>query len=185
MNRRRKRLQERRNLICRRLLFRDQALLGLPSDSFSGQSVWLDSSMLRCFFSCDDSLEDFFRKARVASILNNNSYLCKHSNGLNPNVACRGKLVSFEMYEAVKEIIEAEYEYFLRDESDDEETHLVNCAKKLKTPLQEYVITKDSNIQCKRCGLSCQSEMRGKLKFLEVCAQVMPPNFSFFSNRLL
>jgi len=167
MNRRTKRLQERSNLICRRLLFRDKALMGHASDFSSGQSVWLDSSMLRCFFSCDDSLDEYFRKARVASILNNNSYLCKHSNGLNPYVACRGKLVSFEMYKAVKEIIEAEYESFLRDESDGDETHVVNCTKKLKTPLQEFVITKDSNIQCKRCGLSCQSEMRGKLKFLE------------------
>ncbi len=175
--RRRKRLDRRKILISKRLLFGDTGRTGFPSETLSGESVWIDSSILRRFLSCDDSLEEIFQNANVASILNNKSYLCTHSNGLNPNVACRGKLIPLEIYQAVKEIIEEEYDTFLRYESDGNKTHSINGAR--NKPLQEYVFNKDSNLRCKKCGLSHQSEMREKLKCLEVCANSTHPIFSF------
>jgi len=61
-----------------------------------GEHVWVDSSFLRRFFSCQDNLEDLFRGAICrGTVLRRESFVCEHSQGLHPRVAREGISNSF------------------------------------------------------------------------------------------
>ena len=161
-----KRLFHRQTQICRQLLFPETKLvIENPSQCDGrGNCVWVNSAILRRFFSRHDSLDDIFSKASRASdsaILSNEPFLCGHG-GLHPRVACKGKLLPREVYNIFETIFLQEYKMFLCDEMLGHPVHT-------PTALYDFLFIEDKNLSCKQCGLSYQCAMKEKLEKFKVC----------------
>lgn len=128
--------------------------------------VWVDSNFLRRFLSCEDDLEDLFRNAlRSNTIYKRESFLCEHSQGLNPRKARQGKLISSDMYDALESILRHEYEMFLDDRSED--TKLA-C----QLTLMDNKFIDGDNLTCRECGISYQQETAKKHELFDTLISI-------------
>lgn len=128
--------------------------------------VWVDSNFLRRFLSCEDDLEDLFRNAIESNTLyKRESFLCEHSQGLNPRKARQGKLLSMEMYDALESILRHEYEMFLDDRSED-----TKLARQLTLMDQKFI--DGENLTCQDCGVSYQQETAKKYELFDTLISI-------------
>lgn len=113
-----KRIKYRQDQIQLQLLSPEQKLLiDVSAESGSVDNyVWVDSTTLSRFFSCNDGMKDIFESASESELISDKSFLCEHSKGMHPRIACSGKLLPKETYEKFENILRGEYELYMQHE---------------------------------------------------------------------
>mmetsp|Transcript_21335 Transcript_21335/g.46317 ORF Transcript_21335/g.46317 Transcript_21335/m.46317 type:complete len:1522 (+) Transcript_21335:285-4850(+) len=150
-----RRIRARQDQIVKKLLF-PTSQLAMTTHSESNK-IWIDSSFLRRFFSCQDDMGDLFQRASQSlPILSSQSFLCEHSKGLHPRVARQGKFIPPHAYNALEAIVQEEYSMFLHDQDSD-------LASIPELTLTDCKFVEDINLTCQDCGVTYQQETRRKL----------------------
>ena len=186
------RIQFRRKQIVRNLLSSTSQLV---FDGKENNHVWVDSTFLRRFFSCQDGLGDIFQKAHESStFLKSQVFLCEHLKGLHPRVARTGmfsifvfakqmlsfsetvllgfylgKMLSPKVYAALEAIIQEEYLLFRNHQDFGELVDMISD-KDPSPALFDNRLVESSNLNCVECGLRYQKETRKKYDLLTVSA---------------
>lgn len=152
-----------------RLLCSESNLFDDVAQSVSDK-VWVDATMLRRFFSCNDGLEDIFRNTVAANdiaVLEDCKLLCSHSAGLHPRAARKGKLLSRELYAELNKIMMEEFTQFASEEGSPTGSLSARADNAFKNHAVE-----NSRLVCGPCGSQFQNEGRKKLETFQTLISI-------------
>ena len=132
----------------------------VPDDSSSDRFVWVSTGFLRRYLKCqpDNELDSLFESR--GPIIQNNDFRCPHGDGLEPQVAHTGKLLSLRMYDTLVGLIRGERalvrgELQAGDAADEAE-------------IEDYMIASDMNLICTECSKAHQASLLRKLDRVRV-----------------
>ncbi len=128
--------------------------------------IWVDASMLRGFFSCQDGSEVMFHNA-ASNELEDCKLLCSHSTGLHPRAVRRGKLLSRELYGELNRIVLDEFTLFPMVE----ESENGSLSTTAGSSFEDHAV-ENSNLICKPCGIQFQSEGRKRLETFQTLVSI-------------
>lgn len=126
--------------------------------------IWVDATMLRKFFSCQDGLEAIFHSTADSNELEDCKLLCNHSTGLHPRAVRKGKLLSRELYDELNRIVLEEFTQFSCEEGSENRALPKNA-------FANHAV-ESSNLICKPCGIQFQSEGRKKLETFQTLISI-------------
>eukprot|EP00985_Skeletonema_marinoi_P021097 scaffold12780_cov145-Skeletonema_marinoi.AAC.7 len=168
--------QKKSDILKKRLAFRSEQIMrllcsqsNLLTDAAHSVSdkIWVDATMLRRFFSCQDGLEDIFQNSAASNELEDCKLLCSHSTGLHPKAVRKGKLLSRELYSELNRIVLEEFTQF----SSNEGSENGSLSKMAETAFKNQAVDNNSLI-CKPCGIQFQSESRNKLETFQTLISI-------------
>ena len=141
------------------------------ADSTRSESdlVWVETTLLRRFFSCKDGLDDIFHESAVKKDARgaNGRLLFSHPTGLHPKEARKGKLITRELYAELDKIISEELSKFPRLESNLNSSSTETDGIDLKNHAVEH-----SALTCAQSGIQHQSEGRKKLEIFQMLISI-------------
>ena len=137
-----------RRLAIMKLMFEEQTTTPSRDDSY-----WVDGKTFKRFISCTDAMDDILCDAEKP-ILQHKHLLCEHGH-LHPRTARSGKLLSRDNFITYASLLHTERRLVISDK----------CAKCTDTQddWSDYIIA-GSNIKCKKCAESYQTELQVKLE---------------------
>lgn len=126
-------------------------LLNSQSTTKPDDLVWVDTSQLLQYISCEDRMQERLDEWNDGTLLQHHELLCSHEpQGLHPRVARKGKLLPRAAYEA--------YVAGLR-----EEQHAVLGRDGEEDTVCDCVILPSDNLVCIECSREYQEELGEKL----------------------
>ena len=126
------------------------------ADSASDK-IWVDATMLRKYFSCQDGLESVFQNTAGSKDLEDCKLLCSHSTGLHPRAVRKGKLLSRELYDELNRIVSEESAQFVSEEGTESRSLPA-------VTFENHAVENSNHLICMPCGIQFQSEGRQKLE---------------------
>jgi hypothetical protein len=162
------RLKNRREILCTKMLPK----LALYDQADTCNVVWVETSFLRQFLSCEELLSE---NPGTKTILQHRKLLCSHVvPGLHPRIARRGKLLPKEAYDAFIATIQAEIITLFG----------TDC---LDWIINDCEITPCTNLVCKECMQEYKTELGETLelaKNLKFLFDILDPKEMKFSRKL-